>query len=231
MRSTVLLARVLAISVFLFVIAGIARSNGNTPRFEIPAIGTRFFNIYYVKDSSDRLVPDSIAMSPMVPDEQVVVAAGVKAHGRSNCIVLLGPLHPDTTFISFAKNGDLYVLHHLERDSSMPSWEWLPFSLQPGKVLKTKPVREVYFKNSQRPWTLMHRRELEVLGNDTVSVSGKVFDCIKLRAVEIRSEDGIDYKNAFTYWYSPEIGYFLRLSFGWNGPYFMHQQVEQITHG
>lgn len=216
------LSRFVLLAAVSMVCAPIARSNDGGLHFNIPPVGTAFLNDYYVTDSSGHIVPDTVAMSPMVPDEQHVLATGIKAYGRSNCIVLCGPSHPDTTFISYSKNGDLYILHRI--DTGKVTWDWLPFSLKPGKVLKTKPAREVYFKN----WVLMHRREIQVVGHDTVSVSGKVYDCIKLVDVQIRSEKGVDYKNAFTYWYSPELGYLLRNSFGWNGPYFLYQHVRDI---
>lgn len=203
------------------------RATGSGIHFNIPAAGTKFLNNYYVTDSAGNLLADSVVKSPMVPDGQIVLATGVKAYGRSNCLSTFGPSHPDTTFISFAKNGDLYVLHRIDA-TSPPTWDWLPFTLQPGKLLKTKPTREVYFKKSAQPWVLMHRREITVVGHDTVSVEGKVYDCVKLVSIEIRTEDGVDYKNAYTYWYSPEVGLFLRTSFGWNGPYFMYQQVTKI---
>jgi hypothetical protein len=158
----------------------------------------------------------------MEDDVQFVIAKGIKKQGRSNCIALWGPLHKDTTYISYAKNGDLWILHPIKNEKAV--WDHLQFSLPPGKPLKIPAVREEPVPD----FVMYHRREIEVLGNDTISVGGKAYQCIALRNIETRRWHDTDYTNAFTYWYAPEIGYLVRAGEGWNMKYFLYQQLKDF---
>ena len=206
------------------VLTATSTAHAAKPPFKhhIPPIGMRFLNTYYTTDSSGNFVSDSISHHGMEDDVQFVIAHGVKKQGRSDCIALWGPLHKDTTYISYAKNGDLWVLHPIKGDKA--KWEHLMFSLPPKKPLHIAPIREEPLPD----YVMMHRSIIEVLGNDTVTVGGNVYNCIVLRNTEIRRWHDTDYTNTFTYWYSPEIGYLLRVGEGWNLKYFLFQQLKDF---
>lgn len=188
----------------------------------LPKVGTVIINTYYVTDSSGALVPKSKA-DPKLPDDTLhVIRSGVPLQGRSNCIELSGASNEDTSFISYAKNGDLYM-KTLGKDTS---WNLIPFGLPPAKTIREK------FPNDTgnlllKEYNMPHSRTWEVLGSDTASSNGKIYHCIKLQIVDIRKYQGMDWQQGMLYWYAPEIGYFIRMNFGWNGPYFLNQQLKE----
>jgi hypothetical protein len=103
-------------------------------------------------------------------------------------------------------------------------WTQLQFSLPQGKAVKqTLPDETVSAWGEE--YTMFHLRDVQVLGRDTASIAGKVYDCIKYGMKETRVFEGKDYVNDFTYWYSPELGYWVRQNFGWGNKYFLNQQV------
>jgi hypothetical protein len=170
-------------------------------------------------------VPDSVA-DPDVPDDTLIVTrSGFKAFGRDNCVELVGQPQPyrprDTTYNSYAKNGDLYT-RKLTRDSA---WMALPFGLKPGKVVreslppsKGELLGQSYFYTNDRT--------TQVMGYDTCSFNGKVYPCVLLQIVDLKVYQGTLYSNASNYWYSPDLGCLLRSNFGWDGPYFLNQQLK-----
>ena len=185
----------------------------------LPKVGTRFINTYFVTDSSGRPVARSVADPEMGDDTQFVVKVGVSSHGRKNCMLTTGPGHADTNIYSYAPNGDLYFFN-----TNHPTWDRLPFGLEKGKVIKTKPIWDTGTVIGRHYEMTVHR-EYYVVGNDTASFGGKVFHCIKLRLVDVKVWEGQEYLNGTTYWYSPELGYFVRENYGWGGSYFLNQQI------
>lgn len=203
----------------LFV-AGIALGAKTPPiKHHIPPVGMRFLNTYYTTDSAGHVVHDSITHHGMEDDAQFVIAKGVKRLGRSDCVALWGPVNKDTTYISYAKNGDLWVLHPHKGEKA--KWDHLQFSLPPKKPLHVAAVREEPLPD----FVMQHRRIIEVLGHDTVTVAGKIYDCIELCNTEIRRWHDTDYTNQFFYWYSPEVGYLLKASYGWHMEWFLVQKL------
>jgi hypothetical protein len=187
----------------------------------LPKVGTMLVNTYYVTDSSGALVPKSVADPKLDDDTLFVIRSGVQVLGRANCVVLAAKSHPDTTLISYAPNGDLYM-RGLNGDSV---WSMVPFGMAPGKkTMETLPKDSgfMYGFNYDMP----HERTVEVLGHDTASVGAKVYNCIKLQVVDIRKYQGTDWLQGTLFWYSPELGYIVRLNAGWNGKYFLNQQLK-----
>ncbi len=184
-------------------------------------LGTTFVNVYYVTDSADALVQNS-AVDADVPgdDTQVVVRTGAHLYGRQDCTVLTGPNHGDSNVYFFAKNGDLYLLN----TNHPGKWEYLPFGLKQGKVMKTDPVLDTGTALGHH-YEMMDHRELSVIGHEKVTLDGKNYDCIKLLLVEVKVFEGKEYRNGTTYWYSPDIRYFIRAKFGWGGKYFLNQKI------
>jgi hypothetical protein len=77
-----------------------------------------------------------------------------------------------------------------------------------------------------RHYDMVDHDETQVLGHDTVTIGDKTYDCIKLQIVHYFEYEDNQYANAETFWYAPAIGYFPRLSTGWNVSYFLNQQVK-----
>ncbi len=180
-----------------------------------------FVNTYYVTDSSGALVPKSVADPELGEDTLYIAQSGVRRLGRSNCVVITATSHPDTTFISYANNGDVF-LRNSARDSE---WNKLSFNLPHGKKtteLLPNDTGTMYGRSYDMP----HKRTTEVLGHDTASISGKIYDCIKLQLVDIRRYQGTDWLQGSLVWYSPELGYFVRKNTGWNGKYFLNEQLK-----
>ena len=191
------------------------------PKIVLPRAGTMFVNTYYVTDSSGALVPTSVADPQLGDDTLFIVSSGVRMLGRANCIVRVAKSHPDTTLISYASNGDLYM-RALARDSI---WNKLPFGMALGKKtteILPNDTGTMFGKDFDMP----HERTMEVLGHDTASVGGKVYDCIKLQLVDIRQYEGHDWLQGTLFWYAPELGYLVRQNMGWNGKYFLNQQLK-----
>jgi hypothetical protein len=191
------------------------------PLFSLPKVGTVFVNTYYATDSSGALVPKSVADPEMGDDTQIVVHAGIRAHGKSNCTATTGPAHQDTNYISYAKNGNVWIIN----TNHPQKWTYLPFGLKPGKILKTSDVSDTGTVMG-RHYDMVDHDETQVLGRDTVTADGKTYDCIKLQIVHYFEYEDNQYANAETFWYAPAIGYFPRISTGWNVRYFLNQQVK-----
>ena len=189
----------------------------------LPKVGTRFINTYFVTDSSGRMVAKSVVDPEMVDDTQIAVKSGVQAHGRANCLETTGPGHEDTNVYSFAKNGDVYLLNtnHGEK------WDRLPFGLPVGKLLKTDPASDTGTMLGKH-YEMMDHREFLVMGHDTSSINGTVYECLKLRLSEVKIFEGKEYVNGTTYWFAPELGYIIRENFGWGGSYFLNQEAIKL---
>ncbi len=193
----------------------------------LPKAGTMFVNTYFVTDSSGALVPKS-KVDPEVPDDTLrVIRSDFRVFGRSRCVEI-GPATTvagsknHTTLISYADNGDLYM-RVLGQDTE---WARLPFGLAPGDIIRKKLPNDsgkMFFKEYNMP----HTQTFEVLGTDTASGGGKLYHCTRLQIVDIRRYHGTDWLQGTLYWYSPEIGYFVRMNFGWDGPYFLNQQIKE----
>jgi hypothetical protein len=182
-------------------------------------------NTYYATDSSGALVPKSEADPDLFDDTLVVIRSGFKAFGRSNCVAFEGLPYVerprDTTLYSYAKNGDVYT-RTLSRDST---WGRLPFGLKPGKVLR-ESLPPTHGTMLGKPYTFTNDRTTQVLGYDTATFGGKVYPCIELRRVEFHVYEHELSSNAYTYWYSPDLGYLIRSNYGWDGPYFLNQGLK-----
>ncbi len=187
----------------------------------MPKAGTMIVNTYFVTDSSGASVPTSVVDPGMTDDTLIFVRSGLKLLGRANCAMLVATSHPDTTLISYATNGDVY-LRVLGKDTI---WNKLPVGMAPGK--KTVQILPndsgSYFG---KDFNMPHHRTFEVLGHDTVSVGGKVYDCIKLQIVDILEYEDKNWLQGTTYWWSPELGYYARMNQGWNIKYFLNQQLK-----
>ncbi|MFI5202835.1 MAG: hypothetical protein ACHQNE_10660, partial [Candidatus Kapaibacterium sp.] len=194
----------------------------------LPKAGTIIIDTYYVTDSSGELVPKS-TVDPNVPDDTLrVIRSNFRIFGRSRCVETASATTAaarsknDTTLISYADNGDLYM-RVLGRDTA---WARLPFGLAPGEIIRKKLPNDsgtMFLKEFDMP----HTQTFEVLGTDTASGGGKIYHCIRLQIVDIRKYQGTDWLQGTLYWYSPEIGYFVRMNFGWDGPYFLNQQIKE----
>jgi len=189
--------------------------------YSLPKVGTMIVNTYFVTDSSGALVPKSVADPDLNDDTLFVIKSGVRFLGRDNCVALAAKSHPDTILISYASNGDMYM-RGLNKDSA---WNVMPVGRAPGKKsTDILPVDSgIYFG---KDYNMPHKRTMEVLGHDTASVGSKVYDCIKLQVVDIRQYQEIDWQQGLLFWYSPELGYFVRQNMGWNGKYFLNQQLK-----
>ncbi len=186
----------------------------------LPKVGTMFVNTYYVTDSTGALVPKSISDPGMGDDTLYIVQSGVRLYGRPNCIVIAAKSHPDTILESYANNGDLYM-----RGGHDAEWSSLPFGMAPGK----KIVQQLDADSGTllgKSYHTPHNRTIEVIGHDTASVGGKVYDCLKLLVDDIRLYDEKNWEQGTLFWYSPDLGYFVRLNMGWNGKYFLNQQLK-----
>ena len=215
----------IAIALIMPVLAMAQKSSKTRPPASVfPRVGTVFINTYYVTDSLGALVPDSIAKPGMLDDTQRVVLSGVKSHGKTNCIAMLGLHHTDTNIFSYAKNGDVWLLN----TGRGGTWIRLPFGLDPGKpltsatTLDTGTIMGKHYEQFDHDVT-------QVLGYDTSSVSGTVFACIKLQIVHVKVFESKPYMNAETYWFAPALGYFVRVNFGWDLQYFLNQQIRKYS--
>jgi hypothetical protein len=47
-----------------------------------------------------------------------------------------------------------------------------------------------------------------------------------LQRVELKVYEGQLFSNAYTYWFSPDLGYLIRSNYGWDGPYFLNQALK-----
>jgi hypothetical protein len=208
----------------VFLIPGSLLAQPSHPKgaqkLHLPKVGTMFVNSYYVTDSSGALVPKSVIDPRMDDDTLFIVQSGVRLYGRPNCIVIAAKSHPDTILESFANNGDLYM-----RGSKDTEWTRFPFGMAPGK----KIVQQLDADSGTmfgHDFFTPHNRTTEVLGHDTVSVGAKVYDCIKLLVDDIRLYKGRNWEQGSLFWYSPELGYLVRLNMGWNVKYFLNQQIK-----
>jgi hypothetical protein len=187
----------------------------------LPSVGTMIVNTYYVTDSSGAIVPKSVVDPEVNDDTLFVVQSGVQRLRRSNCVVIVAKSHPDTTLISYATNGDIFM-RVLGKDSI---WNRLPFGMAVGKkIVDTLPADSgnIYGRDYNMP----HLRTTQVIGSDAVSIGEKSYLCSKLQIVDIRQYEGVDWLDGTLFWYAPEIGYLVRLNTGWNGKYFLNQQLK-----
>jgi hypothetical protein len=187
----------------------------------MPKVGTMIVNTYYVTDSAGALVPKSVADPNLNDDTLFFTQTGVKLYGRTNCAVLVAKSHPDTTLISYTSKGDVY-LRVLGTDSS---WNKLPLGMVPGTHTTQILPKDsgTYFGHD---YNMPHQRTYEALGHDTVTIQGKVMDCIKLKIIDEHQYMERDWQQGALYWWSPELGYYARMNMGWNGPYFLNQQLK-----
>jgi len=207
--------------VVLLMLMGVGAVRANAPAAgpSITKVGTKFVNTYYITDSTGALVPSSVEDAGLDNDTIRVFRTGFKWFGKTNCTELRGTSRHDTNYLSFAKNGDVFI-----RSIQDTVWTRLEFSLPEGQV-KHYTMPDEIVNAWQEQYTMFHLRDVKALGHDTASIVGKVYDCIKYQMVETRVFEGKEYINAFTYWYSPELGYWVRLNFGWGEKYFLNQQI------
>src|SRR5579883_559910 len=193
---------------------------GIIPKAKLPPQGTMFVNTYYVTDSLGNLVPKKVA-DPEMPDDTIIVSrSGFKFENRPECIELTAKAHKDTTIVSYARNGDLFMWIK-GKDSE---WMHLPFGYPIGKKVEQTLHADSGIAFGQY-YFMPHSRTLQVVGYDTASFNGRVYPCIKLELIDSREWEGKIWENATNYWYAPEIGYFIHMNFGWGGPYFLHQYL------
>ena len=204
--------------IFLFLPALVVAQKHRTP---MPEKGTMFVNTYYVTDSSGNLVPKSVANAGLSDDTLFVIKSNAKFFGRPHCMEYTAKSHPDTTLVSYAANGDIYM-RYLRKDSV---WHQIPFGMTPHKFVLDSLAPDSGMMLAQY-YYMPHQRTTEVLGTDTISVEGKVYNCIVLQIVDIRQYQDKDWYQETMYWYSPDLGYFVRQNEGWNGPYFLNQQLK-----
>ncbi|HEY3875391.1 MAG TPA: hypothetical protein VGM92_07925 [Candidatus Kapabacteria bacterium] len=213
MRNTIILVLTLLASV-----PGMAQHHAAT-KFPLPPVGTMLVNVYYVTDSSNRLVPKS-TIDPQIPnDTLLVVRSGIKLFGRSNCVVIAAKSHPDTVIMSYAATGDLYM-----RGGHDTVWSVMPFGMKPGKQI----IEHLHADSGTllgKPYYAPHNRTTQVVRHDTISVEGKVYDCIELLVDDIRLYENKNWEQGTRYWYAPELGYLVKLNMGWNTSYFLNQQL------
>jgi hypothetical protein len=141
--------------------------------------------------------------------------------GRNHCVEIAAKSHPDTTLISYAANGDIYMRVY-GKDSI---WHDIPFGMKPHTFIvdSLPPDSGTMF---QRGYFMPHQRTTEVLGPDTIAIGGTTHNCTVLQIVDIRQYEGQDWLQGTMYWYVPDIGYFGRVNEGWSGPYFLNQQLK-----
>lgn len=198
----------------------------------LPRKGTLIVNTFYLTDSLGARVPLSEMDPGMADDSQYVVASGIAAHGKKDVVVLLGPSHPDSTFLAYEKNGDVYLLN-TDRGGE---WERLAFGLKKGKHLTT-PIKRLSGSSLGKKYKSKDHNEVDVLGIEKAVVGERTVDATHLRMVMVMKyqQDEVDnspeatFKNAMNYWFSPALGYFTRISFGWGGKYFLNQQLKRIS--
>ena len=198
-----------------------AVGHGHDLKISPPKVGTTFINTYYVTDSSGHLIPKSVADPKMDDDTMRVIRSGIRRFGRANCAEFASVTSQDTTLISYAPNGDLFMW----RVGTDSTWGHLPFGMPVGKVLRKKLPNDTATFALQH-FDMPHSRTWEVLGTDTVSVSGRIYKCVRLLVDDIQKYQGKDWHQGLYYWYSPELAYFARISFGWDGPYFLNQRIK-----
>jgi hypothetical protein len=218
------------LAVFLLIpaclLAQTPKAHSSGPgKYNLPKVGTMIVNTYYATDSAGALVPRSDADPDLYDDTLIVIRSGFSALGRSNCVAFeaqpFGERPRDTTLYSYAKNGDIYT-RVSGRDSE---WQVLPFGLKPGKIIKESfpPTQGTTLGKS---FFFTNDRQTQVLGYDTASFNGKVYPCIELQRVELKVFEDVLYSNAYTYWFSPDLGYLIRSNYGWDGPYFLNQGLK-----
>ena len=199
----------------------------------IPARGTVFVNTYYATDSTGAIPPRD-STDPRMPDDTVVVATRpMTFHGKGNCVAITAYAHEDTTFISYASNGDLWILN----SGKANKWERLVFGQPIHKIFRT-PVHLDTGHVLGSYYAMDRHSELEVLGWDTMSVAGlSALPVVRMRSVDVmaynkKSMGGHapdeEYKNATNYWYAPSLGYFARINFGWDTKYFLNQELRAV---
>ena len=204
------------------------------PHVTLPPKGSLFVNTFFVTDSSGAVVPPSVMPTGMPDDSQYVIQSGIKFNHKSNVIALLGPSHPDTTYISYAKNGDIFLLN----TTGSGKWEHLYFGARKGKLIIT-PTSIQSGHTLGKDYTSHDHNEIKVMGMDTVSVGDVVVPSIRMVQMVVmaytqgagKHSPEATFVNAYNYWFSPEIGYFTRINFGWNGKYFLNQQLKYYQPG
>ncbi len=216
------------LSAFLAASSGFAARRGtHHPKtihaIALPKVGTQIVTTYFVTDSTGALVPKT-TVDPKIDDDTLrVILSGVRMLGRADCALFDNLTSRDTTVVSYTANGDIYM-RQFGKDTV---WTRLPFGLAAGKVLRKKlPNDTATFLLHH--FNMPHMRTWQVLGMDTASAGGKVYRCVKLLIDDIKRYDGKDWEQGMRYWYSPELGYFVRMNFGWDGPYFLNQQIKEF---
>ncbi len=205
--------------VWIVPLTGIAQQKSKS-KFPMPEAGTMFVNSYYATDSSGRLVPKDVVDPRIGDDTLYIIRSGVKLFGRSHCFVIAAKSHPDTIYMSYAANGDLYG-----RGGHDKVWSVIPFGLKPGKKL----VQDLGLDSGSllgQDYVVPHHRVTEVVRHDTASVGDNVYDCIELLVDDIRLYNNQNWEQGTRYWYSPELGYIVKQNQGWSGSYFLNQQLK-----
>jgi hypothetical protein len=227
--SFVVIAVFISAAALTSVFAGAPQSR---VKHTLPRTGTTFINTYYATDSAGHIPPKD-STDPRMPDDTVDVAlSGQTLHGRPNTVAITARAHGDTTFLSYATNGDLWILN----TGKSHKWERLTFGTQPGKMSHTSAKLDSGHVMGNY-YALYKHDELQVIGWDTLRVGGISTPTIRLRIVSVMSYDKKrmhghapeeEYRNATNYWYAPSLGYFARINFGWDSKYFLNQELKEI---
>lgn len=223
------------IAIASFAVTFDAASAGSPkPRIKhtLPRPGTTFINTYYATDSLGQIPPRD-STDPRMPDDTVDVAqSGVTVYGRPNSVAITARAHGDTTFLSYAANGDLWILN----TGKSHKWERLPFGAAPGKVTRTTSKLDTGHVMGNY-YALQKYDELQVVRWDTLRIGGIPTPAVLLRIVSVMTYDKkrmhghapeAEYRNATNYWYAPSLGYFARISFGWDTKYFLNQELKAV---
>jgi hypothetical protein len=227
-----------SIAFFVAVLSTHSETKASTPsermRHVIPQQGTVFINTYFATDSAGN-VPPQDSTDPQMPDDTIQVATTASVlRGRPNSIAITAYAHPDTTYLSYASNGDIWILN----SGKAQGWARLPFGTLPGKVVRTSPKSDTGHVLGNF-YALYKHDEMQVVGWDTIPVAGIArVPVVQLRILTVMKYDkkrmhgrapSEEYRNATTYWYAPSLGYFTKISFGWDTKYFLNQELKSMA--
>lgn len=229
--------KTLSFALFLLVSssAAMASSEPKPVVSLLPKVGTVFVNTYFATDSNG-MIPPKDSTDPGMPDDTVdVIASAITIHGRPNSVAITARAHSDSTFLSYAANGDVWIWN----TGKSKSWQRLSFGSKAGKLIKTKTELDTGSVLGSY-YALNKHDEMQVLGWDTLTLEGQPVPVQKLQSVTVMVYDkklmrghqkppGDVFTNATNYWYAPSLGYFVKINFGWDAQYFLNQVLKSVS--
>ncbi len=179
----------------------------------VPGAGSRYRFDVYALDAAGRQ-----GSTVLNQGDFQVTAVNESYRGQQGLVTLLDTKQNRLLYVKYMPNGDLlyyYAYFSLLFYPPMGS-AWVRFPFGGGEAEGGILVDSSYTSESGESERFLVEREATYLGTEEITVKGKRFATVKVeerlqRTLFSEGEPELRLVNVLTYWYAPELKYFVRI--------------------